>query len=142
MLKQDDYIKGRLVEMGWRWGKAYSGGHLAGQLVMHTIANRVRCGWGSWLAVIDGIPKFMAEEDMPPLEHPSVWEPAFVKLLHTVDGVYDGSVPDLSQGALYWAELGHVERPWFKELIQAVDEETGLRRHPQVANLNSLSFFM
>lgn len=147
MLKQDDYIKGRLVEMGWRWGKA-QGGHMAGQLVMHTIANRVRCGWGSWLQVIDKIPTFMAENEMPPLEHPSVWEPAFVKLLHTVDGVYDGSTPDLSSGALYWGDLGKIERQWFKNLIAAtkptiVEDGSGveLRQHPQVANINSLTFF-
>lgn len=147
MLKQDSYIQAKLIEIGWRWGKP-QGGHQAGEMVMHTIANRVRCGWGSWLNVIDRIPVFMAENDMPPLEHPSIWEPAFVKLLHTVDGIYDGSVPDKSKGALYWGELSKIERPWFKALIAATNPtipEDGsgieLRQHPAVANINSLTFF-
>jgi hypothetical protein len=45
MLKQDDYIKGRLVEMGWRFCQSYVGaGHIAGQMIMHCLANRVRNG--------------------------------------------------------------------------------------------------
>lgn len=140
MLKQDDYIKGRLVEMGWRFGKQY-GGHMAGQLVMSTIANRVRCGWGSWLQVIDHVPIFMAENQLPKLEHPSVWEPGFVKLLHAVDGIYDGSTPDLSKGALYWADLAHIERDWFKEKIVQSRKETGEPAHQRVVDMNSLSFW-
>ena len=108
---------------------------------MHVIANRVRLGWGAWLQVIDRIPLYMAEFEMPPMEHPSIWEPAFVKLLHVVEGIYDGSVPDLSKGALYFADLNHIERPWFKELISAQNPETGLRQHPSVSNINGLTFF-
>lgn len=148
MLKQDDYIKGRLVEMGWRWASRYDGGYMAGQIVMSTIANRVRCGWGAWLEVIDRIPLYMAENEIPPLKHPSVWEPTFVKLLHAVDGIYDGSALDMSNGALYWGDLQHIERQWFKDLISATKppiEEDGsgvpLRQHPQVGNINSLTFF-
>jgi hypothetical protein len=140
MLKQDDYIKSRLIEVGWRFGKNY-GGHMAGQLVMHALANRVRLGWGSWLQVIDNVPNFMAEENLPPLEHPSVWEPAFVKLLHAVDGIYDGSTPDLSKGALYWADLQHVERPWFKEKIIQAKKDDGAPAHHRIVDMNSLSFW-
>lgn len=142
MLKQDDYIRGKLVEMGWRFGQSYSGGHMAGQLVMNTLANRVRIGWGSWLQVIDRIPLFMAENALPGLEHPSVWEPMFVKLLHTVEGVFDGSTPDIAKGALYWADLSRIERPWFKEkIVDPVNEDTGERIHPRVVDMNSLSFW-
>lgn len=127
--------------MGWRFGQSYSGGHVAGQMVMHAIANRVRCGWASWLEVIDTIPKYMAEKDLPPLAHPSVWDAAFVKLLHVVDGVYDGSMPDITKGALYWGDLSRIERPWFKQLIAAENEETGMRQHARVADMNGLSFW-
>ena len=147
MLKQDDFCRAQLVCMGWRWGRL-QGGHQAGEMVMHALANRTRCGWGSWLQVIQNVPKYMAENEMPALEFPSIWEPSFVKLLHTVDGIYDGSVPDKSAGALYWGDLQHIERPWFKDLIQATNppiEEDGsgvcLRTHPVVANINSLTFF-
>src|SRR6266536_2265587 len=96
-LTQDSYIKAKLVEMGWRFGRTYSGGHSAGQMVMQTLANRVKSGWGSWLKIFDHVPMFMAEKEIPPLEHPTVWEPSFIKLLQTVDGIVDGSVPDLAK---------------------------------------------
>lgn len=142
MLKADDFIKTQLVMMGWRFGQVYSGGHIAGQMVMNVIANRVRCGWGSWLDVIERVPSYMAENELPPLKFPSVWEGNFVKLLHAVDAAFDGSLQDMSKGALYWADLGHIERDWFKtRVVDAINPNTGLRQHPIVANMNSLSFF-
>jgi hypothetical protein len=142
MLKQDDFNKAKLVEMGWRFGQSYGGGYLAGQMVMSTIANRARCGWGSWLDCMQRVPLYMAESELPPLVYPSVWEGAFVKLLHAVEGIYEGSITDLSKGALYWGDLGKIERDWFKtKIIDAVNAETGLRVHQRVADMNSLSFW-
>ena len=141
MLRQDDFCKTQLVMMGWRFGQSYAGGHLAGQMVMHALANRVRCGWGAYLQVIECVPTFMAENELPPLKFPSIWEPVFVKLLHTVDGIYDGSVPDLTHGGLYWGDLSRIERPWFLgKIVQARNEE-GLPQHKRVSDLNSLSFW-
>jgi len=150
VLKQESYIQARLVELGWRFGQSYSGGHIAGEMVMSAIANRVKCGWGAWLPVLDGIPQFMAENELPPLKHPSVWEPAFVKLLHAVEGIYDGSAPDKSKGGLYWGDLARIERPWFKKnIIEAVNptipqDGSGLQlpQHRRVADMNSLSFWL
>ena len=113
---------------------------------MHCLANRVRVGWGSWLQVIDRIPIFSAENEVPTFEHPSVWDPSFVKLLHAVEGIYDGSTPDLSRGALYFADLRKIERDWFKtKIIQArkIDEGSGseVPVHQRVSDMNSLSFW-
>jgi hypothetical protein len=149
MLKQESYIQGRLVEVGWRFGQSYSGGHLAGEMIMQVIANRVKCGWGAWLPVLDSVPQFMAENELPPLKHPSIWQPEFVKLLHAVEGIYDGSVPDKANGGLYWADLSKIERPWFLEkIVRAVNptlpqDGSGLclPQHRRVADLNSLSFW-
>jgi hypothetical protein len=143
LLKQDDYIKGRLVALGWQFSKSYIGaGHIAGEMIMHAISNRVKVGWGSWLQIVDRVPMFMAENELPPLEHPSVWDAGFVKLLHAVDGVYDNSMPDKSKGALYWCDLAKIEKPWFKEkIVDALEPSTGLRRHPIIANMNGLCFF-
>jgi len=144
MLKQDDFIKAQLVSMGWRFGRPY-GGYKAGQLVMHTLANRVRVGWGNWLQIIDGVPRFMAENELPPLVFPPLWEPAFVKLLHSVDGIFDGSIPDESTGALYWADLNKIERPWFQEKIVAARREDGngqlIPAHQRVHDMGTLSFW-
>ena len=144
MLKQDDFCKSQLVEMGLRFGRPY-GGYKAGVLVMHTLMNRVRVGWGSVLQVIDGVPKFMAENELPPLVFPPLWEPAFVKLLHSVDGLYDGSIPDESSGALYWGDLGRIEKPWFQEKIigSRRDDENGcsIPAHQRVHDMGTLSFW-
>jgi len=154
ILKQDDYIKGKLVEYGWRFGQSYGGGHLAGQLVMHTFANRVRLGWGPWLRILDTIPQYMAENELPPLVHPPVWEPTFVKLLSVVDGIYDGSIGDMTRGsefpaahrgetgALYFCALNKIERPWFRDnILNAVNPITGLRLHKKVADMNTFAAF-
>jgi hypothetical protein len=150
MLKQDDYIKSKLVEYGWRFGQSYGGGHLAGQMIMHVIANRVRVGWGPWLRMLDRVPDYMAENSLPELVHPSLWEPTFVKLLSAVDGIFDGSMPDMTRGAhsekksgaLFFCALNKVERPWFKSnIIDAVNPVTGLRVHEKVADMNTLAFF-
>ena len=84
----------------------------------------------------------MAESNLPPLKFPSVWEPTFVKLLHCVDAAHDMSLTDLSKGATYFCDLNNIGRAWFKEkIVDAVQEETGLRAHPVVANQNSIVFF-
>jgi hypothetical protein len=145
LLKVEDIHKSLLVSVGWQFGQSYSGGYVAGQMIMATIANRVRAGWGPWLDVINRIPAFMAENELPPLVFPGVWEGNFVKLLHVVEGVYEGSAMDLSKGALYWADLNRIERPWFKKnIVDAIKTDgpnAGERQHPLVANINSLSFF-
>jgi hypothetical protein len=138
VLKQDDYIKAKLVELGWRFTQYYgNGGHIAGQIVMGCIANRVRAGWGSWLQMLDGVEQFMAENVVPPLKHPSVWDPAFIKLLHVVDGIYDGSIPNPAKDGFYWADLGKIDRVWFLEkIVQAKDGE-GMPRHKRVVDMNA-----
>ena len=153
MLKQDDYIKGRLVEMGWRFGQSYTGaaGHIAGQMIMQALANRVRAGWGSWLQVIDRIPNHMAENEIPTLVHPPIHEPTFVKLLQAVDGVFDGAINDLSKGALYWGDLAKLEREWFCEKIVQAKKSVNISdggielvevpAHQRVANMNGLTFW-
>ena len=67
----------------------------------------------------------------------------------TVDGVFDGSVPDSSKGALYWGDLAKIERPWFMEKIVqsrrmalvSEGELTEVPAHQRVANLNGLNFW-
>ena len=141
ILKIEEIQKSVLVSLGWRFGQSYGGGYLAGQMVMATLMNRVKAGWGSHLEVFERVPFFMAENDLPPLKWPGVWDGSFVKLLHVVEGVFDGSAADLSKGALYFADLTRIERPWFVNLMEAINEETGMRQHPIVASMNSLTFF-
>lgn len=89
---------------------------------MGVLANRFRAGWGSWLEIVERIPIFQAEEDIP-MGYPSLWAPDFVQLLHYVDGIYDGSgvnlaiTPDDKKPALYWADTRRISRAWFKANI-------------------------
>ena len=132
MLRQDDYQKAQLVTVGWRYGREY-GGHLAACMIMSCIMNRVRKGWGTVLEVIDRIPAFAATTDVP-TGTPSIWEPGFVKLLHEVEAIYDGT-QDYAKEATYWADLRYVTTPFFKDKI------LGNPAHPRVVEMNSLAFF-
>lgn len=134
MLRQDDFNKSQLALVGWRHGREY-GGHLASLMVMSCLANRVRAGWGSWLEIIERMPTFSAENTQP-TGFPSIWEPNFVRLLHEVDAIYDGSGVDFSKGGLYWADLRRIDRDWFKNNILQKPME-----HPRVADMNSLTIF-
>jgi hypothetical protein len=98
------------------------------------------------MQVLDSVPKFMAENELPALEHPALWDPAFVKLLHAVEGVYDGSIPDDSHGALYWCDLSSIERAWFKEKVvdarqQDPHGEGIIPAHQRVCEMGTLCFW-
>ena len=82
MLRQDDFLKAKLVEVMWQWGKPY-GGHLAACIVGSVLMNRVRAGWGNLMEVLDRLPNFAATTNIP-TGTPSIWEPGFVRLLHEV----------------------------------------------------------
>jgi hypothetical protein len=133
MLRQDDFTKSQLVLTGWRWGKEY-GGHLASCMIMSCISNRVRLGWGTWLEVIDRIPLFAATTEMP-TGTPSIWEPGFVRLLHEVDAIYDGS-QDFSKGAVYWCDTRNVDTAFFKEKILSQQSD-----HARIVEMNTLCCF-
>jgi hypothetical protein len=126
-----------LIQAAYRWTnqKDGYGGYLPFLMVAGCIASRVRVGWGSWNDVIARIPKFAAEDE-PPIIYPSIWEPAFVRILHEIEGVYDGSGIDYSKGALYFCDSRRITKDWFRENILN-NKDT----HPCVANSNTLMLF-
>jgi hypothetical protein len=86
------------------------------------------------MEVIDAIPSRSATIEQPK-GTPSIWEPHFVKLLHEVEAIFDGS-KDYAKGALYWFDSAEpVTNPWFQEKILG----DGIS-HPVVGNMNSLMF--
>ena len=141
MLKPESFVQAKLVELAWRFGSSYNSGHLAGTMVMQVFSNRQRAGFGSYLSIIENVPNFMAENEIPPFKLDSVWSPLFTKLLHAVEGIYDGSAQDLTKGALYFGDLNKIERDWFREKIIRARNTDGTPRHQRVADMNSLSFF-
>ncbi len=133
MLRQDDFLRAKLVETGWNYGREY-GGHLASVMIMSCLSNRVKAGWGTWLEVIANIPKYAATTEIP-TGIPQMWEPGFIKLLHEVESVFDGT-QDLVKGAKYWCDMRRVETPFFQNKI------LGNPDHPRTVDMNSLQFFL
>lgn len=84
--------------------------------------------------MIENIPKYAAQYEMP-TGTPSVWEPNFVRLLHEVEAIYDGS-QDYASGAVYWCDSRRIETPFFKDKILAQKET-----HPRVGEMNTLMLF-
>lgn len=134
MVRQDDFLKSLLALTAWQHGREY-GGYLPTCMIMGCIANRVRLGWGSWMEMIERVPAYSAIMNMP-TGYPSIWDVNFVRILNEVEGIYGGSANDMSKGALYWADLRHIENPWFKEKILG-----NLEQHPRIADCNSLVLF-
>ena len=121
MLRQDDWVKSLLVLEAWRQGQGF-GNHQIPMIILGCLANRQKLGWGTYLDILKGVSKFSATLELPNRDvFPDVWEPSFVKLLHSVDAVYDGSIGDPAMGGLYWADLSKgragVTNPWFQEKI-------------------------
>lgn len=96
--------------------------------------NRVRKGWGSLLEVLDRLPKFAATEIMP-TGTPSIWSPEFVRLLHEVEAIWDGS-QDYAKGALYWCDTRDVTTDFFLNRILADPIA-----HPRCVDMNTLVTF-
>jgi hypothetical protein len=139
LLRQDDYVKALIVTECWRQGKDFGNSQIA-LMVMGCLANRQRLGWGTWLDILKGVPKFSSTLELPNRDvFPDVWEPSFVKLLHSVDAVYEGSIPDPALGGIYWCDLragiSGITNPWFRDKI------LNSPLHSACANQNSFTVF-
>ena len=116
-LRQDDFLKGQLVLECWRQGCMH-GNHQVPVIILGCLANRQKLGWGNFLEILKGVPKFSATLELPNRDKfPDIWNPNFVRLLHAVDSVYDGSMPDPAFGGVFWATLPNVDNPWFIEKV-------------------------
>lgn len=124
-----------MVLYAWRQGKDH-GGILAAEMIMHVMSNRVKAGWGNWMDVLSSAPSRSATMEQP-TDIPHIWSPEFTRLLHSVEGAFDGSSKDLSNGAMYFCDSNKVDNPWFKEKILG-----NLSVHRKVADMNSLMFFI
>lgn len=134
MIRQDDFQASQLVLAGWQHAHKY-GGFLAPCMVMSCLANRQKLGWGSWLEIIESIPKYSATLEQP-TGMPQIWSPEFVRLLHECQSIYDGS-KDYSNGGLYWLNSAEpITNPWFQDKIL-----NNIDVHPRVADLTSLMIF-
>lgn len=84
--------------------------------------------------MLDAVPRYSATLTQA-TGTPPIWEPEFVRLLHEVEGIYDGS-NDYSKGALYWCDSRHIETDFFKDKILGRPED-----HPRIGEMNTLMLF-
>jgi hypothetical protein len=127
------YIKAQLIECAWKYGQHY-GGTPAMLNILHTLKNREKAGFGTYLHVLDTVDKWHAA---PPktTQHPDAWDRRFLSLYNDIDGICDDTRKDSSNGALYWGDLADVQSEWWL---------THVARNPErvrCADMGSLTFF-
>lgn len=133
MVRFEDLVKGELALVAWRNGRSY-GGHLASLMIANCIRNRHSSGWGTWFRVIETIPQYSGALEQPS-GWPEAWDRDFLRVLVDVDNIFDSTAKDISNKALYWADLTKCENPWFLDKIARSGE------HHRVADMGSLVFW-
>jgi len=143
MLRQDDWQKSKLVDVMWQHGSIY-GGHQAACIIGSCIMNRVRAGWSAnAITAIASIPKFAASSVVPVYEIPSMFDPAFIRILSEVGAIYEGTKNYASakgpagppMSALYWCDSRRIDTPFFREKI-LLDPS-----HKRIVEMNTLACY-
>lgn len=136
-MKWDDYNKALLALVTWR--EARNQPREGQRAVMHVIHNRVLKNWGSIEHVIcapNQFSSFTVKGDSQLVMWPKTPDPAFEQIMQLVDGVLDGTDPDLTNGALYYYNPATATSGWFQSNIAGNAAE-----HPQVAQIGAHVFF-
>jgi hypothetical protein len=128
-----ELVKGQLALTAWRWGRDF-GGHMSSLMIACCLRNRVTKGWGSWLSVIENIPKHGYTLAVP-TGFPDQWNRDFLRILSEMDGIYDSTAKDLVNGGVYWAELSKIDNEYFLEHIARNPERK------RCADMNNLVFW-
>jgi hypothetical protein len=132
----EQFIKAHLAALCHREA-AHHGGHDNMLAVAFVFRNRHRAGWhgGNWMELLAYCNEYAATIYPPSV--PDLRDINFRMLLQQIDDVFSGLAPDkYTEGALYYAELNRVERPWFRTDVLSDPE-----RHPRVATVGNVSLF-
>jgi hypothetical protein len=138
----EDYVKAIACLLAEREEQTNGTNGMLG--VLFVLRNRVNAGWfkGDWLANISARNQFSSMTvlgDAMTIKYQDPREPAFQKVVQMVDQVYDGSLPDMTAGALYYADLnspGFVKGGWFDKTILANPD-----KFPRVAQIGTTTYF-
>jgi hypothetical protein len=74
--------------------------------------------------------------DSDTVRWPNARDPVFQKLLAAMDGLFDNTLADTTQGSRYYANLSTANSPWFQQEIVNQPE-----LHPRVMQMGSTFFF-
>jgi hypothetical protein len=100
-MTSDEFTKSMLVLIVWRIA---GGDGLDSMLAIAcTLANRVKAEKKPWLEIIGN--------EMVPGSMPDTREPSFLRLLQSLDAIYEGRARDASNGAIKWADLAAESAP-------------------------------
>ena len=129
------YDMALLVIVSWR--EARGDGREAMRAVAHVIANRVKANKSSWVVEICKPNQFSSMTicgDGQTIVWPS--EKDAISVYAMLHNVYDGTDPDNTNGAIFYANLETATSGWFFEnIVQRPD------LHPKVALIGKQTFF-
>jgi len=137
-LSWQDWYKIALALTIWR--EASGEGRTGMRAVGHVIRNRVNAKWGDWDHVITAKWQFSsltAPGDPMLVKWPDSPDPSFETAMSLADQIYDGSDPDITDGAVLYCNPKHIDKDgWFdREVLQKPAE------HPRVAVIGQHEFF-
>jgi hypothetical protein len=136
-MNADTYIKGQIAAYCIREG--FDQGGVDNMLaIAFVLRNRVAAGWfgGDWMAVLETADNCRGTEKSL-ARGLNLREGSIKQFLQQVDDIYSGAAADeLTEGALFYAELHHITRPEFVEDIVRNPES-----HPRVATVGLVAFF-
>jgi hypothetical protein len=133
----DTLIKGRMAL--YCIDEAYHLGGVDNMLaVAFVLRNRVAAGWqgGDWMAVLDQADE-VAGKKREIARGVDLRDGSIRQFLSAVDDIYIGSkADDLTNEALFYAELHTLTNDWFRENVVRKPEN-----HPRVATVGMTAFF-
>jgi hypothetical protein len=110
-----DYEKALLALVMYR--EARGDGMEAMRAVGHVVANRVAAKWGDWSKVITKHDQFSSMSVLGDSQN-IVWiNPITQPLLDAAEAVYGGNDPDVTLGAMYYANERTEDSEWYKTNI-------------------------
>lgn len=134
----ENYYRIMLALTAWR--EARGEGREGMRAVLHVIRNRVNKGWGDWDHVVTKKWQFSsltAPGDSQLVRWPDSPDEKFALAMQLADAVYDGTDPDITGGAVYYANLKYIDKGGsFERLILGKPRE-----HPVVARIGEHTFF-
>jgi hypothetical protein len=138
----DDYIKAIACMLAEREEQTNGTNGMLG--VLFVLRNRANAGWfkGEWLANMTAKNQFSSMTvlgDPMTIKYQDPREPAFQKVVQMVDQVFDGTLRDITNGAMYYADLNNptfTKDGWFqKNIIEKSDE------HPRCAQIGTTTYY-
>lgn len=135
----DTYEQGIVALACWREmrGDLYTGMVSVGLV----LRNRSLAGWHNGsiynnAIAIDQLSSMSVKGDPNTIQYPDSREPQFQKLMQAMEPLFDNTLADITQGAMYYAALKYANSGWFFENIVSQPD-----KHPKILQIGQTTFF-